>query len=285
MRHKNSQGIAYSVFPFGSSQQMFLVGEPEEHFTRQNKPDYPKQVRNLLENVKNVCEKEGFTENVAAMCHFFIADIGMKELVRQVTYEMFPQILGAVTFVPQAPASGAVIALELWAMTGDNRHFSCKREYEGDEFDSALDSMYAVAVFDKMRWFLSGGILPDTTEVGAYDRSSAAFDTLYCLLENEKFRLKHLLRTWIYQGRLVLAKGETQRYKELNRARTDFFGETEFLKKYLPQGYKGRAYPASTGIGADDFDVVISAVALDTKRKDVIAVPLENPNQTSAFDY
>jgi enamine deaminase RidA (YjgF/YER057c/UK114 family) len=83
----------------------------------------------------------------------------------------------------------------------------------------------------------------------------------------------------------VLEEGETQRYKELNRARTDVFGDTKFLKKYLPKGYKGTVYPASTGIGADDFDVVISAIALDTKRKDVIAVPLENPNQTSAFDY
>jgi enamine deaminase RidA (YjgF/YER057c/UK114 family) len=82
-----------------------------------------------------------------------------------------------------------------------------------------------------------------------------------------------------------LPEGKTQRYKELNRARTDFFEGTQFLKKYLPEKFEGIVYPASTGIGADDADVVISAVALDTKRKDVVAVPLENPNQTSAFDY
>ena len=220
MRHKNSQGIAYSVFPFGSSRQMFLVGEPEEHFTRQNKPDYPEQVRNLLENVKNVCEEQGFTENVAAMCHFFIADIGMKELIRQVTYEMFPQIFGAVTIVPQAPASGAVIALELWAMNGKEPHFKSLQD------EGMCDGILVEAVFDKMRWLFVGDMKSENPPTGAYQRAKDAFVSLDCELQSEDFRLKHLLRTWIYQGHLVLAKGDTQRYKELNRARTDYFGET-----------------------------------------------------------
>ena len=290
MRHKNSQGIAYSVFPFGSSRQMFLVGEPEEQYSCQNDlqgqgktvPDYPRQVRNLLENVKNACEKQGFTENVTCMCHCFIADIGMKELVRHLAHEYFPEILpDSTTFVPQAPASGAVAALELWAMSG---------EHMKGGWNSGNPQ---IAEFDEMRWFFGGNAQPDAKQIYTYCRSHTAFNNLRSQLESKDFQLDQVLRTWIYQGHLLLPEmlfqshpdDETQRYKELNRARTDFFGETEFLKDYLPEGYKGRAYPASTGIGADDFDVVISAVALDTQRKDVIAVPLENPNQTSAFDY
>ena len=280
MRHNNKQGIAYSVFPFGSSQQMFLVGEPEEQYTCQNKPDYPKQVGSLLENVKNVCEKEGFTGNVIGMWHFFLADIGMQQLVQQLADEMFPNSFGVETYVPQAPASGAVIALELWTMCGDVNHF----EIDYGLNDSASGES-AVAKFDKMRWFFGGGYQPYRYSYGAYERSADAFSGMHSLLEEHEFELDQVIRTWIYQGHLLSPEGETQRYKELNRARTDFFDETEFLQDYLPEGYKGRAYPASTGIGADDFDVVISAVALDTKRKDVIAVPLENPNQTSAFDY
>ena len=293
MRHKNSQGIAYSVFPFGSSRQMFLVGEPEEQYTCQNDiqgqertiPDYPKQVRNLLENVKNVCEKEGFSENVIGMWHFFLADIGMQQLVQQLADEMFPNSFGAKTYVPQAPASGAVIALELWTMCGDVNHF----EIDFGLNDSASGKS-AVAKFDKMRWFFGGGYQPYRYSFGAYERSADAFSGMHSLLKEHEFELDQVLRTWIYQGHLLQPEGGTQRYKELNRARTDFFGKTRFLQDYLPKGYKGRAYPASTGIGADALpneqgDVVISAVALDTKRKDVIAVPLENPNQTSAFDY
>ena len=287
MRHKNDHGISYSVFSFGSSQQMLLVGEPSEHYTCQNDllgqgqtvPDYPRQIRSLLEQCKAVCAKEGFAEAPPVMCHFFLANIGMKELVRQLAQEIFPDTInGTVTFVPQAPASGAVVALELWIVTGDEIIYDA--DFPGDS---------VTVEFDKMRWFFGGGFRSAPYAVGAYERSLDAFDDFLATLELQDFCLDQVLRTWLYQGHLVLPEGDTQRYKELNRARTDVFHNIQFLKKYLPKKFKGSdagaVYPASTGIGADDMDVVMSAVALDTKRKDVIAVPLENPNQTSAFDY
>jgi len=263
---------------------MFLVGEPVEHRTcqeeaadgRRQTADYLRQVRSLLEQCRAVYKKEGFSKNVAAMCHFFIADIGMKELVRQLTKEIFPQILGAVTFVPQAPASGAKIALELWVIGG-----KCL----GSSNNHALAGNVITAEFDRMRWCFGGGFQSVIGSIGAYGRALNAFDMLAIELDWTEFQLGQVLRTWIYQGNLTLPEGKTQRYKELNRARTVFFRKTKFLKKYLPRGHKGAVYPASTGIGADDMDVVISAVALDTNRADVIAVPLENPNQTSAFHY
>jgi len=285
MRHNNKRGIAYSVFPFGSSRQMFLAGEPEERYTCQNDvqgqgktvPDYTRQIRSLLEHVKTVCEEQGFTQNNATMCHFFIADIGMRELVRQLAQEIFHEIIGgAVTFVPQAPASGAVVALELWIVSGPKARIRC---------ESLTTGFASVAEYDGLRWCFGGGFDSISGAIGAYERAYNAFEQIKIMMSIAEFRLEHVLRTWIYQGHLVLPEGETQRYKELNRARTDFFEDTEFLKDYLPKKYKGTVYPASTGIGADDVDVVISAVALDTERKDVIAVPLENPNQTSAFDY
>ena len=284
MRHTNRHGIACSVFPFGHSRQMFLVGEPVEHYTCQNDvqgqgqtvPDYPRQIRSLLEQCRSVFHNEGFTKNTAVMCHFFLADIGMRELVRQLAWEIFPQILGAVTFVPQAPASGASIALELWAVGGNKPRVVC---------ETLLVCRVATVEYDEIRWLFCGGSQPDQQPLGTYIRSYDAFQDMSALLQCAKFRLDQVLRTWIYQGHLVLPEGESQRYQELNRARTDFFGATQFLKKYLPKKYKGTVYPASTGIGADDYDVVMSAVALDTKRKDVVVMPLENPHQTSAFDY
>jgi enamine deaminase RidA (YjgF/YER057c/UK114 family) len=44
-------------------------------------------------------------------------------------------------------------------------------------------------------------------------------------------------------------------------------------------------FPASTGIGADNRDVVMSCIAFDANPGHVTLIPLENPNQTSAFDY
>ncbi|MCL2004528.1 MAG: hypothetical protein FWG73_00020 [Planctomycetaceae bacterium] len=287
-RQKNEQGIAYSVFPFGSARQMFLVGEPAEHAIKQADP--PEQVKNLLENVKSVCEEQGFSKNTAGMCSIFLANIAMRELVRQRICEICPHILGAVTFIPQAPVSGASIALELWTMHGNETHFFVEDKSEEhnkpDDFGDRPLGQSSVAEFDDMRWFFGGRASPETSAaIGAYARSQVAFRCLDDLMADEGFQLGQLIRTWIYQGHLVLAEGDTQRYKELNRARTDFFEDIPFLDYFLPEDHTQSVYPASTGIGADDFDVVISAIALDTTRDDVIAVPLENPNQTSAFDY
>ena len=44
-------------------------------------------------------------------------------------------------------------------------------------------------------------------------------------------------------------------------------------------------YPASTGIGTKGRGLAISFMGLETKRDDVIMRSLENPCQTSAFDY
>ncbi|MDR3182793.1 MAG: hypothetical protein LBT89_07740 [Planctomycetaceae bacterium] len=287
MRHKTERCIAYSVVPLGATLQLLLTGEPEELYTccddtqghGETVADYPRQIRNLLENVYNVCKKEGFSNQAAMMCQFFIADISKSELVRQIASEIFQNAPGAVTFIPQPPASGKVLAVEIWAIA---ERYPGKHQVN---VTTPLPGQVTIAEFDGMRWFFGGSFRSEPLPVGAYARSLSAFQQLEKQLKKNKFKLGETVRTWIYQGHLVLPEGQTQRYKELNRARTDFFAATRFLKRYLPAKFQGGVYPASTGIGTDDMDVVIGAVAVDSKRKDIIAVPLENPNQTSAFDY
>jgi enamine deaminase RidA (YjgF/YER057c/UK114 family) len=105
------------------------------------------------------------------------------------------------------------------------------------------------------------------------------------MLQRAGMRFEQVIRTWLYLGDIVGPEGETQRYKELNRARTDFFRDFIFAPVRTPQGFSPIMYPASTGIGADSRDVVMSCIALATDRNDIIGTPLENPVQTSAFDY
>jgi len=45
------------------------------------------------------------------------------------------------------------------------------------------------------------------------------------------------------------------------------------------------AYPSSTGIGMADAGLVASCLSLETWRKDVFLLPLENPLQTPAYAY
>ena len=287
IKYSNKQGIACSVFPFGHSRHMFLAGEPETLYI--NFGDVPGQIRNLLENVNKTCQEQGFLEKTACICHIFLEDIGLRELVRQWAMEICPNIFRAVTFVPQAPASGAAVAIEIWAITSESPDFLCESDdddYLNPDEENPTRRHFVVAEFDEMRWCFCGGASPENSPAAkAYERSLCAFNRLEEILADGGFSLDQLLRTWIYQGYLVLPEGETQRYKELNRARTDFFTDTPFLQNNLPEDYDGVIYPASTGIGADDFDVVISAIAFDSVREDVIVIPLENPNQTSAFEY
>jgi enamine deaminase RidA (YjgF/YER057c/UK114 family) len=121
------------------------------------------------------------------------------------------------------------------------------------------------------------------------------------MLEYCNFNPEQIIRTWIYQGQLTELDREPgkeasaepqavpQRYQELNRARTDFFQPMAMLADLLPREaplLEGRtAYPASTGIGSSDDDIIMGCLAVQKKRPDVFAVPLENPLQTSAFAY
>ncbi|MDR0338625.1 MAG: hypothetical protein LBI18_16255 [Planctomycetaceae bacterium] len=279
-------GVSYLVAPFGTSRQLFLVAEPEENYLcsgddtqghGQTVSDWSRQIRSLLESCQTVLRQEHFDEHAAIIGQFFLADIGKKELVRQIFAEFFPNEAYALTFVPQSPASGVVLSLELWAITGD---CSATVAVQSQQLGFGV-----TAEFDHLRWYFLGDVRPDDQPVGAYTRSLRAFQRLAQQLEQHGFRSEQIVRTWIYQGHLVLPEGKTQRYKELNRARTDFFKGISFLKDYLPLKDRGEVYPASTGIGADDVDVVMSAIAVAGDGKDVMAIPLENPNQTSAFDY
>ena len=91
--------------------------------------------------------------------------------------------------------------------------------------------------------------------------------------------------TWLYLGDIIGAEGATQRYKELNRARTDFYRHLAFGRSLRHPGTPECIYPASTGIGVSGCGLLVSALALETRRDDVWLLPLENPQQTPAYDY
>ncbi|MDR0392483.1 MAG: hypothetical protein LBH59_11285 [Planctomycetaceae bacterium] len=286
MRKTYKKNIAYSVVPFGTSEQIFIVANPDENYTKETKskspkkpdPDWQLQIRSLLEGIRDLLELEGFRSGVV-MSNFFISDMSKHKLLRQLVAEIFPEELGAMTIIPQTPVGGAVCAADIWAMKGN------------DMSVSKMPSDNVVLVMSNViRWFFGGDFRADDKFVSAYDRSLDAFKKIREQLRPNLFQLCQLVRTWIYQGHLVApdktaADGELLRYQELNRARTDFFGEIKFLHEYLTKECKKQVFPASTGIGADDHDVVISAIAVNSLRDDFVVAALENPKQTSAFSY
>ena len=63
---------------------------------------------------------------------------------------------------------------------------------------------------------------------GCYDRSANAFRKMNSLLATAGIGFRQVIRTWLYLGGIVDPEGATQRYKELNRARTDFYENIRF---------------------------------------------------------
>ena len=278
--------MSYQIKNHLTIRELFLTAVPSDNFVCQNEyqghgqyvPDYEAQTGSLLEQIQNALSKEGF-EGCGIMQTVFLDDPGQKQLVRKILADFYGPNQPATTYVRQKPCDNRTIAIELYAVAPQQAN------------DSAFSITYAddkVALLkhDGFQWLFLGDILPDEPPMGAYARSASAFAKLNDWLNQHGFQPEQLVRTWLYQGLLVLPEGDTQRYKELNRARTDFFAGREFLAATLPKSYQGpTVYPASTGIGTDDVDLVAGAVAFATGRGDVITVPLENPNQTSAFDY
>ena len=123
---------------------------------------------------------------------------------------------------------------------------------------------------------------------GIHNATTRVLEQMRRLFDGVGVRFDQVVRTWLYVGGILeLERGE-QRYKEFNRARSDFYRDTSFLADCLPasaEGRRGPAYPASTGIGTADRGLVGSAIALDSGQREILRRALENPHQTAAYDY
>jgi enamine deaminase RidA (YjgF/YER057c/UK114 family) len=126
---------------------------------------------------------------------------------------------------------------------------------------------------------------PESAAESVYNCSLSAFQAVGGRLAGVGFRFDEVIRTWLYLGGITAAEGQTPRYHQLNRARTDFYRDMKFAAGLIPQAWHRPVFPASTGIGAQGDDLAVSCIALRTDRPDVVLLPLENPRQTSAHEY
>jgi enamine deaminase RidA (YjgF/YER057c/UK114 family) len=205
----------------------------------------------------------------------FLADATQVAACRQVVRELLRDDLPATTYVPQPPCAGALVAVEALALGRGREKVRITR----------VSDQLVLAQQDGRTWVYADQAVPLTSAPGVYEKTVCAYHHLRRLLPQGGARLAQVLRTWIYLGGIVADDGPVQRYKELNRARADVYEGVPFLAERLPEGIAGSVYPASTGIGTGGRGLCLSAVALLSDRDDVVAVPLENPRQTSAFAY
>jgi enamine deaminase RidA (YjgF/YER057c/UK114 family) len=232
------------------------------------------QAREAVESVAAALA-EVSDESVVVQLVVFVAEPRRIESCRRVVRESFRRAEPATSYVLQKPVDGMALAVEAWAVAPGR---------VGVEVDHVGGQVVEVR-HDGLTWVHCGQVVGDTASTRVYDRSAGAFEAMRDLLAGQGLGFEQVVRTWIYLGDIVGPEGDTQRYKELNRARADFFARVGFRAERSLVPSAAPAYPASTGIGADGRDVVLGGLALATDRDDVQVVPLENPRQTAAFDY
>jgi enamine deaminase RidA (YjgF/YER057c/UK114 family) len=182
-------------------------------------------------------------------------------------------LMPVTIFLPQPPCDGAELAIEAWAVGTRMAEI----QHLGPET--------VVVSYDGLRWVHTAASAPVDQGITAYEQTKCVFATMQRQLKEAGVEFDEVVRAWLYQGGITASEDGTERYRELNRARTDFFEGMAFGSRLAASQDARISYPASTGIGTRERGLQTACMALQTKRKDVRLVSLENPLQTPSFDY
>ena len=267
IRKESSAGVGYSVFQLDGTRHILASAVPRTGTT------LDEQAHDALKTIESLMQEEATQGSIVRQA-VFMKDINQIEACRKIIHEFYGEDLPATTYIPQPPCEGKLLEIEALGVGGPG----------GSEIQRYSERM-VVSRHDGIAWVHLTNITPTTDSQSVYDRSRSMFRETAKGLAARDFSFNQIIRTWLYLGDIVGPEGDTQRYKELNRARTDFFNEIQFTMAHVQGMPDVPLYPASTGIGANGRDVVMSSIALASYRSDLLLRPLENPHQTSAFDY
>ncbi len=268
IRRESSPGIGYSVVELHGVRHVFAVASPRVGAS------LGEQMGDALGAIDAVVAEQGARNSIVSQV-VFVADAGLIDPCRQIVRKFYGEHVPATTYIPQHPCDGKLVTIEAMAVGGGPGRVEIERHGE----------QVTIVRHGGVAWTHISQVVPETAEPGVYPRSLDAFARMRRLLSERNVAFEQIIRTWLYLGDIVGPEGETQRYMELNRARSDYYEDTRFLSKFVLPGVTETVYPASTGIGTDIRDVIMGCIAVTTKRDDLVIQPLENPLQTSAFDY
>lgn len=261
-----SNGTKYSFIDLGDSEQVVLMLTPRGRGT------FREQLQEVLSVVQTVLEKQSQSMTVTVQT-VFLRDLCDQVHCEQILSAHYGSSLPVTSFVLQPPCSGAALAVEVWAIGGNSvRIDQCGRQARAVSYDG-------------VRWVHCAGITPAAPTNSAYRQTLDALERMRATLDQAGSGFEHVVRTWFYLGGITEPEGNTQRYEELNRARTDFYRDIRFYPSLVRPGTSQSVYPSSTGIGMVGTGLVASCLTFETRRKDVFLLPLENPLQTPAYAY
>ena len=263
----SNHGIGYSVADWSDVRHVFAAAVPRRGTTLAEQTD------DALRTIEAVISVHGAHGAIVQQA-VFLPDPALIDECREIIHKFYGKDLPATSYIAQPPCEGKLVEIEAMGLCSGRKEVEITR----------VSEQLVIARHSGVAW-THAALVPRRSTGGAYEQGVSAFRQLKELLAGVNVRMDQVFRTWIYQGGIVADEDASQRYKELNRARTDEYQGIQFLCDRLPKGHPPGVYPASTGIGTEGLGLEVSAIALTTDRPEVLAVPLENPRQTPAYDY
>jgi len=261
-------GVGYSVVDLNDVRHVFAAATPETGST------FDQQADDALRTIEAVTGEEGKRGSIVHQA-VFLADMRHLGRCQQMMRDFYGPELPTTSYIPQPPCGGKLLAIEALGVGQGLGEVQIER----------VSEELVIARHNGIAWVHCTKTAPEAGNRSVYEDSRDVLEAVCRSFGSVKVRFDQVIRTWFYLGGIVENDGPVQRYKELNRARTDFFRDIHFLNGRTPSGRNGQVYPASTGIGTSGRGIVLSAIALVSDRSDIRAVPLENPRQTAAYDY
>jgi enamine deaminase RidA (YjgF/YER057c/UK114 family) len=247
---------------------LFVAAEPDRG------TDVQQQTISALRTIQNVTQQET-TRGAITQQTVFVREADDMETCRRTIEEFYADQLPATTYIHQPPCGSNRLAIEAMGVDCGSADVQVRR----------ISDRTVITQHDGMVWVHLANIGPDAAATGVYQQASTMFQRAAQELKTNGFRYEQIARTWLYLGDIVGDEGGVQRYLELNRSRADFYQGIRFSGRGLGADDTSPIFPASTGIGTCGRGMVMSGMALATERDDLKIVRLENPLQTSAFDY
>jgi enamine deaminase RidA (YjgF/YER057c/UK114 family) len=256
----------HAVVELGNLARLAILGTPG------SRGSFREQANELFAQLLCLLSRQA-TALTATTMMVFLRDGADEVECREIIGERFGETPPITTFVVQPPCDGAALGVELWALGGP--------EVAVKRFGAHLLAVESNGI----RWIHCGGIRGLGGREGAYAESLSAFGQMQQHLTTAGVGFDQVVRTWLYVNQITSGAEGHQRYQELNRARTDFYSGFRLCARNRASWALERTYPASTGIGTRGASITMSCMALDSQRPDVFLLPLENPQQTSAYNY
>lgn len=261
-----SEAAEASIIELGGATRVSFMLTPREGGSTGH------QARELMDRLGELLKNQPARMTVTAQTVFLrdAADQAECERILSAHYgENFP----AIHYVLQPPCCGAAIATEAWAIGG--------RAVQVERFGPHVLALG----YDGIRWVHCTGITSANESGGAYEQMTSLLERMRAALAAAGADFEQVVRTWFYLGKITELEHGEQRYKEMNRARADFYRDIAFGRRLLGGKAVPGIYPASTGIGVSGRGLAGSCLALQTSRPDATLLNLENPCQTPAYAY